>query len=62
MEHRAPLDRAAAAAYLGTSERHIRELTSRHELPYVKVGRLVRFLPEDLDGYLARNHQPAGEA
>lgn len=46
------LDVAAAATYLGTSERHVRALILRRELPYTKIGRLVRFIPADLDAYI----------
>ena len=49
---RPPLDLAGAAAYLGITPRHLRELQYRGELAYVKVGRLVRFRPADLDRYL----------
>lgn len=52
-DHRPPLDVTAAADYLGITVRHVRELVARRSIPYVKVGRLVRFLPEDLDAYLA---------
>jgi excisionase family DNA binding protein len=53
------LDVKAAAARLGTTERHIRELVYRRAVPYVKVGRLVRFDPADLDAWIAANRQPA---
>lgn len=49
---RRPLDVKATADYLGTSERHVRELVYTRRISYVKVGRLVRFLPDDLDHYL----------
>jgi excisionase family DNA binding protein len=47
------LDYPGAAARLNTTERHIRALTERRELPFVKVGRLVRFRSDDLDAYVA---------
>jgi len=37
------LDYAAAAEYLSTTERHVRDLQQRRELTSVRVGRLVRF-------------------
>ena len=43
---------AGAAERLGTTERHVRELVYRREIPFVKVGRLVRFRPDDLDEYV----------
>lgn len=53
------LDVKAAADRLATSERHVRELIYRRELPYFKVGRLVRIDAVDLDAYLASQRQPA---
>lgn len=52
---------AGAAEYLGTSERHVRELQYRGELTYVKVGHLVRFLIEDLDAWIAQRRRTRGE-
>ncbi len=49
----------ATADRLATTERHVRELIYRNELPYLKVGRLVRIDTEDLDAYLAARRQPA---
>lgn len=46
------LDLSGAAEYLSTSERHIRELWNRRELPAIKVGRKVRFHKDDLDRYI----------
>jgi excisionase family DNA binding protein len=43
------LDYEAGAARLDTTPRHLRELVYRREIAYVKVGRLVRFRPFDLD-------------
>jgi excisionase family DNA binding protein len=37
---------------LNCSERHIRELVSSDRIPYVKVGRLVRFYRDDILGWL----------
>lgn len=54
------LDVPAAAARLNISERHLRELIYRREVPYLKVGRLVRFDPNDLEAWLAARRVPAG--
>ena len=43
----------AAAEYLSTSPRFIRRLVAERRVPYVKVGRLVRLTPEDLDDFIA---------
>lgn len=49
---RTPLNAPDAAHYLGTTERHVRELVYRRQIPHFKVGRLVRFAPDDLDAWL----------
>jgi excisionase family DNA binding protein len=48
-----------AADYCGCTERQIRRLMSRKELPYVKIGGLTRLLIEDVDVYLAARRIPA---
>ncbi len=48
-----PLDWDGAAEHLSTTVRHVRELVYRREIPFTRVGRLIRFLPEDLNQYLA---------
>ena len=53
------LDVPATAERLGTTERHIRELVYRRAVPFVKVGRLVRFDPAELDAWIDANRQPA---
>jgi excisionase family DNA binding protein len=47
-----------AAAYLGTSERHVRGLWQERRLTAVKVGRRVRFAKSDLDAFIDRNRRP----
>lgn len=47
------------AAHLGTSVRHVRNLIARREIPYHKVGRLVRFDRADLDAWLDANRVEA---
>jgi len=49
----AVLDLEAAAAYLGTSSRHLRRLYSERRIPFHKVGKYVRFSRADLDRFLA---------
>jgi excisionase family DNA binding protein len=53
------MDYEAAAAYLSTTPRHVRQLWQRREIAAVKVGRLVRFTTEDLDAYVRAQRQPA---
>lgn len=43
------LDVDAAAAYLGVTERWIRERVARREVRFHRVGKFLRFLPADLD-------------
>lgn len=42
----------AVAAYLSTTPRHVRELVYRRTIPYLKVGRLVRFRRADIEAWL----------
>jgi excisionase family DNA binding protein len=57
---RQPLyDYELAGDYLNTTKRHLRDLVCRGEIPNVKVGKLVRFRPEDLDEWLAKNTRAA---
>ena len=44
-----------AADYLGCTEGTLRVWVSKKRVPYVKVGRLVRFRKADLDAWLDRN-------
>jgi excisionase family DNA binding protein len=49
------LDGVAAAAYLGTTPRHIYRLWSERKLSGRKIGRKVRFSKADLDEFAERN-------
>lgn len=51
-------DVPALASYLGTTDRHIRKLIQDRRVPYVKVGRLVRFREDEIERWLAENHWP----
>lgn len=46
------IDMTTAAERLGVNHRHVRRLVSERRIPYVKVGRLVRFDPRDLDRWI----------
>ena len=48
------VDSKAAAERLGITVRHLEDLVARRELPVIKVGRLNRFDPGDLDLYIAQ--------
>jgi excisionase family DNA binding protein len=49
------LDEGQAAVFLGTSGRHIRHLWQTRQLSARKIGRKVRFAPEDLRHYADRH-------
>lgn len=51
-----------AAAYLGTTVRHVRRLVSDHELSRYKVGGRNRFADIDLDAWLDRRRIEGGSA
>lgn len=48
------LTRREAAAYLGVSEQTLAiwKCTGRYSLPYVKIGRLVKYRKSDLDAFI----------
>lgn len=56
------LDTFEAAEYLGVSERWIRRAVAERQVPFVKVGRFVRFSTDDLNAYIERRRVPAGNA
>ena len=41
-----------AAAYLGVSENHVRNLVASNEIPHKRIGRSVRFRPSEIDAWL----------
>lgn len=46
------LDTDAVAAVLAITPRHVRRLVAERRIPFVKVGRFVRFDPGELDVWL----------
>jgi excisionase family DNA binding protein len=50
------------AERLGTTPRHVRRLVAERRVPFVKVGRLVRFDPEDIAGWLDGRRVSGSEA
>lgn len=56
------LDVDGAATYLGVKERQVRSLVYRRQIPFTKVGRLVRFDIVQLDAWLDANTVPAEAA
>lgn len=53
------LDHDQAAAYLGTSRRHIERLWAERKIAAVQVGRKIRFARTDLDEFVQRNRVAA---
>lgn len=53
------LDIDTVAELLSTSVRHIRRLVHEHRIPVVRVGRLIRFDPVDLDAWLDEHRSSA---
>jgi excisionase family DNA binding protein len=49
-----------AAERLGTSPRHVRRLVFERRIAYHKLGRYVRFHPDDLDEYVAAHRVEVG--
>jgi len=46
------LSRKEAAQRLGLSPRNFAHRIERREIPYVKIGRLYKFIPADIDAYI----------
>lgn len=40
------------SAYTSLAEATLRQLVMRRKIPYIKIGRSVRFNPEDIDQWL----------
>ena len=53
----------AAAAYIGVTPRTLEvwRCTKRHQIPYIKVGRLVKYRQSVLDTWLAAHTVGAAE-
>jgi excisionase family DNA binding protein len=49
------LDIETAAQQLGVSVKTIRRLVQEKELPAYRIGRQLRFKPEELDAFLEEN-------
>ena len=48
------LDTEAVAQTLGITRRHVQRLVSERRIPFIKVGRFVRFDPASLNVWLDR--------
>lgn len=58
------LSRAEAATYLGVRDQTLAAWahTGKHDLPYVRVGRLAKYRQTDLDAWLARRTRTSAAA
>ncbi len=62
-EPQRPLTLDEAAAYLNVSVRFMRRLVAERRVAYHKLGALLRFRCEDLDGFFAKGRvEPPGPA
>ncbi len=57
------LSRKQAAIYLGLSEQTLAiwKCTMRYELPFVKIGRLIKYRKADLDAFILKNLEHYGK-
>jgi len=46
------LDVATAAARLGVTVRFVRRLVAERRIPYVKVGKFIRFDPDEVEEWI----------
>ena len=46
------MDMPALAKMLGVTHRHVQRLVSERRIPYLKVGRFIRFDPAEVDVWL----------
>ena len=46
------IDIHGVADQLGVSERHIRRLVFERRIPFIKWGHLLRFDPDEIDGWI----------
>jgi excisionase family DNA binding protein len=52
------LDIDAVAIQLAVTPRHIRRLVAERRIPYLKVGRFIRFDPAEVDAWLDAARRP----
>jgi len=52
------LDTKAVARRLGLQVSTIRKMRYQGRLPYVKLGRAIRFKEEDIEGVIAKGYRP----
>jgi excisionase family DNA binding protein len=50
------------AERLGVTRRHLRRLVAERRVPFVRVGRFIRFQPAEVSDWLSRNSVPGTRA
>ena len=55
MGDRTLIDKNAVAERLATTVRHVEELVKYRRIPFVKVGRLLRFDPDAIEEWIVEN-------
>ncbi len=53
------IDVAALAQRLGVTQRFIRRLTAEDRVPFLKIGKFVRFDPQEIDRWIDEARCPA---
>lgn len=48
------LDVSGLAIHLGVTERFVRRLVEERRVPFHKIGKFVRFRPDDIDAWIER--------
>lgn len=56
MEEKLLMDMHAAAQMLGICYRTLQEIVYKREIGFVKIGRIYRFRPEDLNEFIKKNY------
>jgi excisionase family DNA binding protein len=46
------------AERLGVSVRYVRRLVHERRIPFIKLGHLVRFDPDEIDAWIERSRRP----
>jgi excisionase family DNA binding protein len=55
------LNREQTAKRINVSQRQLHNLRLSGGLPYVKIGKLVRFIPRDVDAYVESHRIGGGQ-
>lgn len=48
------LDISGLAVHLGVTERFVRRLVEERRVPFHKIGKFVRFHPDDIDAWVSK--------